>query len=207
MRADAERNRVRLIDAAAEAFAEFGLEASVAEIARRAGVGQGTAFRRFPAKADLVAAVLADRLSALRERAQEAIEHPDPWEGLCQFMRAGAEMKARDRGFFEEAASGAALRDGGVRGCQCDLRELIERLLDRAQAAGAVRADVTPDDIPLLVGAAVHAAAPMLSVTPELWRRYLDVILAGLRPGAGGRLSVAAPTTEQVHGASDGLGH
>ena len=195
MRADAERNRVRLLDAAAEAFAESGLEVSVAEIARRAGVGQATVFRRFPAKADLVAAVLRDRLATLQGHAEAALRDPDPWEGLRAFMVEGAAMKARDRGFFEEAAAGAALEDPDVRSAHTAIGALVARLLERAQAAGAVRGDLTPQDVHALVGGAVQAGEPWRAEAPELWRRYLDVILAGLRPAAAlGPLPLPAPT-------------
>jgi AcrR family transcriptional regulator len=203
LRADAERNRARLLDAAAAAFAESGLEVSVAEIARRAGVGQGTVFRRFPTKADLVAAVLTDRLAALRDHAHAAVEHQDPWEGLRAFMIAGAEMKARDRGFFEEAAAGEALRDPAVREFHAEIGELMTRMLDRAQAAGAVRADITAQDIHALIGGAVKAGEPWQPVVPGLWRRYLEVILAGLRPGDASTLPVPPPTVEQLYAAVD----
>ena len=198
MRADAQRNRVRLLEAATEAFAECGLEVSVAEIARRAGVGQGTVFRRFPTKADLVAAVLADRLTILADHAQAALEHADAWEGLREFMIEGAAMKAHDRGFFEEAAAGAALCDSGVRDCHQRLFGLVSRLLERAQAAGEVRADLVAEDVPPLMGAAVSAAEPLLGERPDLWRRYLDVMLAGMRPGASGALGVPPPTGAEL---------
>jgi AcrR family transcriptional regulator len=130
MRADARRNRERLLDAAATAFAELGLDVSVAEIARRAGVGQGTLFRRFLTKADLMVAILVERLGELRALAEAQLEEPDPWAALRGFMVAGAEMRASDLGF-------------------------------------------------------VQAASPLSAVEPELWRRYLEIVLAGLRPRCG----------------------
>jgi AcrR family transcriptional regulator len=196
LRADAERNRRRLLDAAAVVFAERGLDASVAEIAKRAGVGQGTVFRRFPSKEHLVAAILADRIDELIASAQRQLEAGDPGEGLRTFLYDGAELQARDRGFFQGVAS-MSMDDEALHDKHTELIEATRGLVSRAQAAGAVRDDVTAEDVVLLWGAICQGAAPLDAVDPNLWRRYVDLVFDALRPEGAHALSHPAPTPEQ----------
>jgi AcrR family transcriptional regulator len=161
LRADAQRNLDRLLDAAGECFAQSGLDCSVDEIARRAGVGHGTVFRRFPTKDALVEAVLAKELGALAEVAAAALEEPEPGAGFERFFRAAAEAYGRNRALLE-----------GVELCRTlpqkmALESAAGRLVRRAQRAGALRRDLTPDEIFELVPAA---------------SRFPGVILDGLRP-------------------------
>jgi AcrR family transcriptional regulator len=197
LRVDAERNRRRLLDAAAEAFAEQGLEVSIDEIARRAGVGKGTVFRRFPTKEHLVAAVISDRLGELLDRCEALLEADDPGPAVHEFLSVCAQAQARDRGLFE-AVGEVALADPDVRAGKARLIELAGRLLDRAQAAGAVRDDVTAADLVFLLGGISYAAAPLLPIAPGIWRRYVDVVFDGLRPEGAHQLSGRAPTKAQV---------
>lgn len=196
LRADAERNRRRLIDAAAAVFAERGLDASVSEIAARAGVGQGTVFRRFPSKEHLIAAIVADRLGELVATGEALLDAEDPGEGLRDFLRTGAEMQAKDRGFFEGAA-GVALDDEGIHAVHAQLIDVTRQLLTRAQDAGSIRDDVSAEDVLLLQGAICQGAAPLDAVDPNLWRRYVDLVFDALRPQAAHPLSHPAPTPEQ----------
>ena len=101
LRADAERNRERILDAAREVFAEQGLEASTNEVARRAGVGVATLFRRFPTRDDLVGAVFADKMAAYAAAIDEALAKPDPWDAFCGFITRVCQMQADDRGFAD----------------------------------------------------------------------------------------------------------
>jgi AcrR family transcriptional regulator len=196
LRADAERNRRRLLDAAAAVFAERGLDASVSEIAARAGVGQGTVFRRFPSKEHLIAAIVSDRLGELIATGEAQLEADDPTDGLRTFLRTGAEMQAKDRGFFEGAA-GVAHSDEGIHAIHAQLIEVTRRLVTRAQEAGAIRKDVTAEDVLLLQGAICQGAAPLDAVDPDLWRRYVDLVFDALRAEAAHPLSHPAPTPEQ----------
>src|SRR3954468_8759346 len=100
LRADALRNRRRILDAAAEAFAEQGLDVGVAEIAKRVGVGAGRIFRRFPSTDDLIVAIVEERISELAELAEQGLEDDDPGEAFRRFVLAGIELQIRDRGFF-----------------------------------------------------------------------------------------------------------
>src|SRR5918994_1303253 len=140
LRADAERNRERVLSAARKVFAEQGLNASTNEIARRAGVGVATLFRRFPTRDDLVGAVFADKMAAYLAAAEEALAEPDAWDGFCGYIERVCRMQADDRGFadvltltFPTAKGLEAERDRAA----LALAELIER----AQAAGQLRQD------------------------------------------------------------------
>lgn len=199
-RADAERNHERLLDAAAEAFAERGLEVSVAEIARRAGVGQGTVFRHFPSKDRLVAAVACDRLAEITAAGEELSAAERPGEALLELLRRGVALQVRDRGFFE-AACGSVAVDKDFRAQQERLLDVLCELVVRAQQAGEIREDVAATDILLLMAGIVQAAGPMQAVTPELWRRYVDLVFDGLRPGGATPLSVPAPSRDEVDAA------
>jgi AcrR family transcriptional regulator len=202
LRVDAERNRRRLLDAAAEAFASEGLEVSIEEIARRAEVGKGTVFRRFPTKEHLVAAVVSDRIDELVASCEGLLDGDDPAGAVHEFLSVCVRAQARDRGLFE-AVGGVALADPEVRTAHAQLHEIAGRLLARAQDEGAVRDDVTAIDLLCLMGAVSYAVGPMLSTTPEIWRRYVDLVFDGLRPEGAHPLSRQAPTRAQIDKALD----
>jgi AcrR family transcriptional regulator len=197
LRVDAERNLRRLLDAAAEAFAEEGLGVSVSEIARRAGVGKGTVFRRFPTKEHLVAAIVCDRLEEISRIGTELLGMDDGGQALLDFMRAGAEVQAKDRGFLE-AAAGAELELEEVLASKRQLLAITAELLERAQLQGTVREDVTPEDVVLMECACCQASAPFHAVAPELWRRYVDLVFDGMRTAAAHPLSQPSLTEGQL---------
>ena len=184
LRADAARNRRKVLDAARARFAAEGLDAQMDEIARDAGVGVGTVYRHFPTKEDLLQALADDRFSAFAEAARAGLDHADPWEGFASFMRYAAEVMARDRGLSEAMDQ----RPGTCRDAAhaAGLPALTEQLVERAQSANALRRDIAADDIPSLVcglGRAIRAGEGA-KVMP--WQRYLEIMLAGLRaPPAG----------------------
>jgi AcrR family transcriptional regulator len=192
LRVDAERNLRRLLDVAREAFAQEGLGVSVDEIARRAGIGKGTVFRRFPTKEQLIAAVIRDRLEEGTRLASELLTEPDAGVALREFMRLGAQMQAQDRGFFEAVAQ-TALTDEQLHTAKERLTELTAALLGRAQEQGVIRGDVTPEDVIMLECACVQAGAPFHDASPELWQRYLDIAFDGLRADGATPLSHPAP--------------
>lgn len=192
LRADAERNLRRLLDAARGAFAQRGLGVSVDEIAKRAGVGKGTVFRHFPTKEHLISAILIDRLEEAERIGVALLDHADAGAALRELMYAGAELQAQDRGFFESVTK-AALADEQLQDAKQRLLSVTAALLGRAQEQGVVRADVTAEDILMLECASVQAAAPFQEQAPELWRRYLDLAFDGLRAGAAHPLSHPAP--------------
>ncbi|MFD9701556.1 TetR/AcrR family transcriptional regulator [Lentzea sp. NPDC059081] len=192
-RADAARNRSLVIDAAAAELAEHGLDVSMARIAALAGVAKGTVFNHFPSKEELVAAVFCAQLGALAATGESLLEHTDPRSALLEFMTVGAELHSRDRSFCE-AATATSRAHPAVRAASHRLAQVAEALTARARQAGVLRADVTGHDIVLLLGAPTQIAAPVVTARPDLWRRYLHLILDGLRPEAAHDLPVAAPT-------------
>ena len=200
LRADALRNRRRILDAAAEAFSEGGLDVGVAEIARRAGVGAGTLFRRFPCKEDLIFAIIEERTLELIEAGREALEEEDPAAALRRFMLAGVELHVRDQGFFDAAVS-RVNKEERLRELRDEIVEIAAELMRRGQAAGTVRDDVEPVDVPLLMCAAASATAPIHGALPDLWRRYVGLILDGLKPDGASPLEQAAPTVADLDAA------
>ena len=200
LRCDAQRNRKALLEAAAEAFAEQGIEVPVGEIARRAGVAKGTLFRHFPAKRDLLAAVLAHRMRVLRDLIEE-VEH-DRAPGIAavaELMERGAEMLAADRSFFDAAMRDAAA-EAELTGVKLELMAALDALVAAAQRAGEVRADIGGVDIAMLMMAATNTCAPAHERDPGLWRRYLALMIDSLRPHAASELPVAAPGSDQMAG-------
>jgi AcrR family transcriptional regulator len=183
LRCDAQRNRAALLEAAAEAFAEQGIEVSVGEIARRAGVAKGTLFRHFPAKRDLLSAVLVDRMLALRAIVTDVSQsRPPGLAAVAELMTRGAEMLAADRSFFDAAMRDAA-GDERLVGAKLELMAAFDGLLEGAQSRGEVRADINGIDIAMLIMAATNTCAPAQAREPQLWRRYIALMTDALRPG------------------------
>jgi AcrR family transcriptional regulator len=185
-RADARRNRRKVLDAARKAFAEDGLDVRIEKVARKAGVGVGTVYRHFPTKEDLLQALADDRFAGLAEAARRALDDPDAWSGFSEFMRYSAEVMAEDRALSEAMDQrpemcGQAAED--VR-----LLEIVGELIQRAQADGALRADVVAEDVPSLICGLGRATRESEDRPSMSWERYLAIILAGLRPAAGSSL-------------------
>ncbi|MFE6970040.1 TetR/AcrR family transcriptional regulator [Isoptericola sp. NPDC057653] len=177
MRADAIRNRESLVSAAAAVLADSGLDASVAEIAARAGVAKGTVFRHFASKEELVATVVARLVEALAERAEELLVAPDPMAALSEFVAAGTDLQARDRAFCEMAAS-AELATPGLAERRERLEEIADLLARRAQESGQVRAGLTGRDVIGLMTAAYQGACA--AGDPGRWPYFHSLLLDGL---------------------------
>jgi AcrR family transcriptional regulator len=201
LRADAERNRLHILEAAAAAFADGGLDVPVAEIARRAGVGPGTLFRRFPTKDDLVIAIVEQRMQDISVLLDAALENPDPWAGFVECMEAAVTMQVRDRGVLE-AVGERFFGDPRMRALKAKLTPKLAALLARAQEAGVVRRDIEQQDLSVLMQAAARAACVMPTCDPDLARRYLAIMLDGLRPAAATPLPVSAPDVDALERAA-----
>jgi AcrR family transcriptional regulator len=178
LRADAQRNLSRILEAAAEAYAELGPDVTIDEIARRAGVGHGTVFRRFPTKDALRAAVIRVRLEEVLARAHELLEEPDASVALEEFIWIAADVCRRDRALFEAVERLESFED--VLQAKRELHETADRLVRRAQREGALRRGLDSHDLGALVGAAIQAS--IHAERGEAWRRYVQVVLDGLRP-------------------------
>jgi AcrR family transcriptional regulator len=179
-RTDAVRNRQLLLRAAAEAFAEQGTEASIAEIAQRAGIGKGTVFRHFATKEDLIAAIMGEMIGRLVTSGMELSDAADPASALLEFMTTGIELLAMDRAFCEVVGR-PSLQHPAVRAGIGRLCEVVETLTSRARRQGVIRPDITGQDIVLLLGGVYQTAAPLADTQPQLWRRYLGLIFDGMR--------------------------
>lgn len=178
LRADAARNRARVLEVAYETFAAEGLGVPIDEIARRAGVGAGTVYRHFPTKDALFEAIIADRLRQFVEYARELTE-ADPGEALFAFLFRLGDESATDQGLVEAMAGisidlGAALPDS-----EREFMRVLADLLAQAQRAGTVRSELDVMDIKtLIVG---MQAMQRFRGEPELVRRLYPVIRAGLQ--------------------------
>jgi len=191
-RADAVRNRQLLLRAAARAFAERGTDVSVAEIAQRAGIGKGTVFRHFPTKEDLLAAITGEMIDRLVDIGDSLSIADDAAAALLAFMTAGVEVLAADRAFGEVVGRPVLRHPDVVAGIE-RLREVADTLADRARSQGAIRQDITGQDIVLLLGGVHQTAAPLMDAEPDLWRRYLALVFDGMRAEAARPLPQPAP--------------
>jgi AcrR family transcriptional regulator len=181
LRRDAERNRVRILRAAAEVFTERGLQATLDDVAERAGVGVGTVYRRFPDKEALVEALFSERLDTLVGFAEQALAEPDPWTALATFLEQAASVIAGDRGLRQILMFATYGRDR-VDQARARMLPVVSAIVRRAQETGDVRGDLSPTDVPLIEFMLSATAEYAGQVRPEIWRRYLALILDALRP-------------------------
>ncbi|MFE3166913.1 TetR/AcrR family transcriptional regulator [Streptomyces sp. NPDC059224] len=179
MRADARRNYDRLLAEARAVFAEHGTDASLEDVARRAGVGIGTLYRHFPNRHALMGAVFEDAVDELLSRAGELRSAPEPCRALLTWLHEVVVHAAAYRGLSRALLSASAASD--LARCGTPMREAGAALLTRAQEAGAVRADVQIADLLQLI----HAIALAVEESPEdpdLVNRLLTLTLKGLKP-------------------------
>lgn len=181
LRADAQRNRRRILAAAAELFAQRGLDVGLDEIARHAGVGTGTVYRRFPNKAVLIEALFEDRMDALITMAEQASRHPDPWAGLTALLEGLCEIQMANRGLKDLMFGDGCPPEASLPDRRLELVPPIERLIARAQASGQLRPDVSSTDLVILQLMSHAGGTFAAGVSPQLWRRLLGLLLDGLR--------------------------
>jgi AcrR family transcriptional regulator len=194
LRRDAERNRRRILEAAAQAFAERGLTITMDDIAAHAGVGVATVYRRFPQKELLIEALFEERVGELVALAEAALGADDPWQGLVGFLERAQALQASNRGLKELVLSTAHGRDR-VACVRERLGPLADALVARAQASGQLRADVDGSDLPLIqvmLGAVVDVTR---DVAPDTWRRMLALMIDGLRASEP-RTSLPSPALD-----------
>ncbi|WP_219470355.1 TetR/AcrR family transcriptional regulator [Nonomuraea rhizosphaerae] len=191
LRTDAAANRARILEVARDTFAAEGLGVPMSEIARRAGLGVATLYRRFPTKQDLVAEAFAEQMSQCAGMLDAALADPDPWRAFCRVVTEVCAMQARDRGF--SAAFVSAFPDTAQ---FCALRERAEQgfaeLIRRAQDAGALRRDFDVADLPLvlLANGGIRAGSP--EATANASRRLVAYLLQSFR--AEGAAALPPPT-------------
>ena len=200
LRKDAARNRSALLAAAKDVFAAEGIDVRVEEIARHAGLGVGTLYRHFPTKDALVLAIFEERLEEFERIAAAALEGPDAAGAVRRFLEGAVEVQARDRAFKDVVA--ARLRvSGHVSPARVRLTATLAKAVRSARAAGGLRADVTAQDVLLLLLATGRIVEATETTAPGLWRRYVALFLDGLAPEGATRLprpSLSAAALEQL---------
>ncbi len=180
LRKDAERNRQRILDAARELFAQEGVGVTLNDVAHHAGVGVGTVYRRFPEKTQLVEELFEQQVSELVRLMEEALDDPDPWRGLTGFLRRNLELQSRDRA-FREIMAGTPEAAQRLQQIRDRMFPLGVQLVKRAKDAGALRPDFQPSDVPMMFLMLTAVLDASRDVKPDLWRRYLEIFIQGLR--------------------------
>src|SRR5580698_4119479 len=179
LRADAERNRRRLLDAAYEMFSERGLDVGVGEIAARAGVGRGTLFRNFASKEDLIAAIVSERMGEATATGRALLGADDPGEALFEFLREMVEGQQTNRAMVE-AIEDTLLQNEEIAAGYEELIGVLSELVARAQQAGAIRVDVGALDLMIMTKGICEAASALQHVNPDMAERQLDLVRAAL---------------------------
>jgi AcrR family transcriptional regulator len=189
LRADARRNREKVLAAARAVFAEQGVDAQMDDVAKRADVGVGTVYRHFPTKDALLNALSDELFAVVAVYTRNLLTLDDPWEAFTRAMWFGAEKTAGDRAFSEIMAASSAMPPRTCPGKE-DLFVTVGEIMDRCKAAGKMRPDAMVDDIGLLM-CGVGTASQMEHPVPDAWRRHLAIMLDGLR---------AEAASSQLHG-------
>lgn len=196
LRADAARNRSAIVDTARVVFAEQGLDVAFDEIARRAGIGNATLYRRFPSRAHLVAAVFAEQMAEHVAAVEAALADPDPWSGLRTYVVAIAALQAHDRGLADlvtidisAAPEIESLRIRAFGG--------VVTLFERAKAAGALRAECSPEDVLVLLMANAGLVERTGSGASRASARLVHLVLDGMR-AAGATEGPAPPSPRRM---------
>lgn len=195
LRADAARNREAVLCAAREVFAESGLDSPLEEIARRAQVGIGTLYRRFPSREQLIAAALVGKITEYAEVAERALADPDPWAGFVRFVESICALQAGDRGLADLLLMTMA-SSGEIEAIRERANRAAVMLLDRAVAAGKVRADLTGEDLLLLLIANSSIAAAAGQEAPGAQPRFVGLMLDAFQPGRASALPPAPSSAE-----------
>jgi len=196
LRADATRNRVAILTAARQVFAEQGLRAPLEEIARRAGVGIATLYRRFPTRERLVAAALIEKVIQYENAASQALADPDPWNGFAGLVRRICELQASDRG-LSDLLSMTLPASEEVERLRAEAHGHVTELVARAKAAGRLRPDFAVEDLLLVLianAAVAHVTGPD---APDAWRRFVALILDAFQYTGGDSLP-PPPSTGQM---------
>jgi AcrR family transcriptional regulator len=205
LRQDAQRNKERILEAAREAFKEHGLDAPLDDIARRAGVGIATLYRRFPTRDALIEEVFVDGIRSFEQLAEDALQIEDPWTAFSTFIEQMCERQAENWGLKDLMCM--CFPDSKVmEGKRKRARATVLRLLARAQAEGAVRADVTPEDIEFVFWSNGRIVEATRDVAPNAWRRNLALMLDAFRAENAHPLPERALTNSELRRSMSNFG-
>jgi len=187
LRADAERNRERIVAAAREVFAERGLMAPLDEVARRAGVGVATLYRRFPTRADLISGVFETKMAAYANSVEQALADPDPWSGFCRHVAHVCAMQAADRGVTDVLTMTFPTHKR-FEAARVRAHSSFVELVDRAKATGRLRNDFVPEDLVMLLMANAGVINATGHAAPQTWRRLVGYLLQSFAAAAAAPL-------------------
>jgi AcrR family transcriptional regulator len=182
LRADARRNRERILKAAAEVFGEQGAEAQMDDVARRAGVGVGTVYRHFPNKDVLMGELVREKFAGLTELAAAALEQDDAWEAFCGLLQSCAGRMAENVA-LQDALSRTGAAWEYAEPARLELEAVTGKLIERAQREGKMRKDFRAGELPMLMGGICAGMSSAYSQSCD-WRRHLEIVLDGLRARA-----------------------
>ena len=199
LRADAARNREAIVEAARAVFAEQGLDAPLDEIAKRAGTGNATLYRRFPTRGGLVAAVFAERMAEHVAAVEAGLAEEDPWDGFASYIRAVGVMQARDRGIADLVTMDVSTAPE-IEELRARAYDGLVRLVARVHEAGVLRADFTDQDVVLLLMANAGLVERAHGIQAEASARLISLLRDGLRADAATD-GPAAPSPRQVRAA------
>ncbi len=206
MRADAIRNRQKLLDAASELFATRGLDITLDDVAAHAGVGVGTVYRRFKDKRELIDGVFEQRFEDIYTTARKAIAAPDGWQGFVEFFEKLCEGMSLDRG-LGEVVLGSDDEYAAIACSKERIGPLVEQIVTRAHESGQLRPDVAYQDVFVLLEMIAAGAEFSCATAPDNWRRYFAVVFDGLRSkgvevdGLPGR----PPTEDEIYTAKQSI--
>ncbi len=185
LRADAEENRARIVAAAQALFAEHGIDVTMEEVARRAGVGVATLYRRYPTRADLLAGAFEDKMWMFANGARRALKDPDPWNGFCRFVTSLCAMQANDRG-FNDVLTMTFPKVTRFESARNEAYMAVAELVARAQEAGSLRKDFVPEDLIILLMANAGVVAATGKAAPRAAPRLIGFLLEAFSaPGRG----------------------
>ena len=203
-RSHARRNHELLVVTAREVFAERGVDASLEEIARRAGVGIGTLYRHFATRNALIEAVFERRIGDFVALAEQATAEPDSWLAFVGYLEGTLELQAGDR-LLKDVFLRSPPGTGRAERAREELRQAVERVLDRARQGGRLRADFTLADLSQLIWSFAPVIDATSVVAPNAWRRHLGWLLDGLRSESATAQDEPPLSDEQLHAAMQAL--
>jgi AcrR family transcriptional regulator len=180
LRADAERNRARIVEAARAVFCERGLGAPLEQIAQCAGVGIATLYRRFPTREELIAACFAPRLAEYDDAVEEALRAPDAWSGFCRYLERLCGMQAADRA-AKDILAATFPTSPAVEEQRRRVFARFAELVGRAQAEGKLRADFVSQDVMLVLMANAGVVQATREAAPDAWKRFVALMIEAFR--------------------------
>ena len=197
LRADAERNRERILAAARQVFRGRGLYAPLEEVASRAGVGVATLYRRFPTRVDLITGVFEEKMHEYADSVERALADPDPWQGFCRHVETVCAMQVGDRG-MTDVLTMTFPADVRFEAARTRAYAGFVELVTKAKAAGRLRADFSPEDLAMVLMANAGVVNATGDAAPETWRRLVAYFLQAFAADAARPLP-DPPSPEQMH--------